>query len=80
MGLRRLYLWLPCHCRDNGYMVPVAIELQKKLGQEGTVYTPYDVKELWQLAKEIISSLDCGELSCAFWVFLASCQVLDRSS
>ncbi|EIE18646.1 Lipoxigenase [Coccomyxa subellipsoidea C-169] len=45
---------------DNGYMLPVAIELQKKLGQEGTVYTPYDVKELWQLAKEIISSLDCG--------------------
>lgn len=46
--------------RDNGYLVPIAIELRKAKGEIGTVYTPYDAKELWQLAKEIIASLDCG--------------------
>ncbi|BDA49833.1 Lipoxygenase 2.3, chloroplastic [Coccomyxa sp. Obi] len=45
---------------DNGSLMPVAIELQKVAGEAGTVYTPYDTAELWQLAKEIISSMDCG--------------------
>ncbi|CAL8464299.1 g3834 [Coccomyxa elongata] len=45
---------------ENGSLLPVAIELQKVAGEAGTVYTPYDTTELWQLAKEIISSLDCG--------------------
>lgn len=42
--------------------MPVAIEIQKELGEVGTVYTPYDVPELWQLAKEVICSLDSGGL------------------
>ncbi len=43
--------------------MPVAIELQKEAGDAGTVYTPFDTTELWQLAKEIISSLDCGTIT-----------------
>lgn len=50
-------------CRYNGTLRPVAIELQKVAGEAGTVYNPYDTIELWQLAKEIISSLDCGALT-----------------
>lgn len=52
-------------CRENGSLMPVAIELQKEAGEAGTVYTPFDTTELWQLAKEIISSLDCGAFSSA---------------
>lgn len=50
-------------CRYNGTLLPVAIELQKVAGEAGTVYNPYGTIELWQLAKEIISSLDCGALT-----------------
>lgn len=53
-------------CRENGSLLPVAIELQKVAGEAGTVYTPYDTTELWQLTKEIISSLDCGAFTSPF--------------
>ena len=48
-------------CRDNGYLMPVAVEVRKEKGKNGAVYTPYDPKELWQLAKSIIASLDSGQ-------------------
>jgi hypothetical protein len=51
-------------CRSNGYLVPAAIEIRKEKGKSGTVYTPYDPKELWQLAKDIICSLDSGAAPC----------------
>ena len=47
-------------CRDDGHLVPVAIDVRKKKGGPSTVYTPLDATELWKLVKEMFLSLDSG--------------------
>eukprot|EP00879_Flechtneria_rotunda_P002517 GHRR01002715.1.p1 GENE.GHRR01002715.1~~GHRR01002715.1.p1 ORF type:complete len:939 (-),score=220.64 GHRR01002715.1:462-3278(-) len=46
--------------RDDGYLVPVAIELVSSKNQPATVYTPKSPWQVWQVAKAVFMSTDSG--------------------